>query len=196
MNPLLKDIAFRLHIEPSVNADNGASVKSVVKVLSNITKSYRSYVEIEFLRNPNFKKAYEKNAKYLEAIKNDLDLLIVDLNFSSFEAALAPNIMEDTALLFSNEVNDWKRNNFNDYKNNVVLADYNNSDYLREIAKTYTDVERYNIFSPIFASISENDEYKLNVKDNEHKVLKTIIKPEQAKLQIYVSKERKCCKHS
>ncbi len=184
----LIDIAFRVHIEPLTTVQHAAKVETVIKVLSNIIKSYDNYLAIEFLKNEDFKKAYKSNNKVLDSIKEQLDLLIVDLNFGSFEAALAPNLAEIQSPIFKNEVLDWKRETFENYKGLVVLGDFNDSTYLKNISKRYTDEERYRIYKPFFTSVGTGKDYKLNITNKEHKVIKSIKQPEKSKIDFYIPK--------
>jgi hypothetical protein len=184
----LKDIAFRIHIEPLKSVQHAAKVDTVIKVLSDIIKSYNNYLEIEFLKNEEFKKVFDTNKKVLETIKEELNLLIVDLNFSSFEAALAPDLLEFQSPIFKNEVLEWKKDTFDNYKELIILGDYDNSAYLHKVSKKFTAEERYKIFQPFFFSIGDGKEYKVNIKNNEHKIIKTIRYPEKSKLDFYVPK--------
>jgi len=184
----LKDIAFRIHIEPLKTVEKAAKVDSVIKVLSDIIKSYNNYIEVEFLKNQGFVKIYERNIKVLDSLRNELTLLIVDLNFSSFEAALAPNVIESNSPIFKNEVLEWKRETFDSYRDFIIMGDYNDPDYLHKVINRYTDQERLKIYQPLFSSIGDGKEYKLNIKNKSHKTIRTIIQPEKSKFDVYVPK--------
>ncbi|MDP3432659.1 MAG: hypothetical protein Q8T04_06810 [Bacteroidota bacterium] len=177
----LKDIAFRIHIDPLKTVEHAAKVETVIKVLSDIYQSYNNYLEIEFLRNEEFRKVFESNKKVLDTIKEELSLLVVDLNFSSFEAALAPNIIELQSPIFKNEVLEWKRETYDKYKNSIISGDFDNPNYLLKIVKRYNDEERVKIFKPLFSSFGDGKEYRINIKDKNHKILKTLIQPEKNK---------------
>lgn len=183
----LKDIAFRIHIEPLKTVEHSAKVETVIKVLSDISSSYNNYLEIEFLKNEGFKKVYETNKKVLETIKEELSLLIVDLNFSSFEAALAPDLIELQSPIFKNEVLEWKRETFEEYKDSVINGDFENANYLHKIAKRYNDEERIKIFKPLFSSFGDGKDYKVNIKDKNKTIIKTLIQPEKSK-EFYIPK--------
>jgi hypothetical protein len=184
----LKDIAFRIHIEPLKTVEHAAKVDTVIKVLSEIVKSYNNYLEIEFFKNDSFKKVYDEKNRVLETLRNELKLLIVDLNFSSFEAALAPNVLETSSPLFKHEVQEWKKETYVNYRDFVIMGDYNNSDYLQEAVKRYSDEERLKIYQPLFCSVGDGKEYRLNIKDQSHKTIHTIYQPERGKFDIYVPK--------
>jgi hypothetical protein len=184
----LKDIAFRIHIEPLKTVEHAAKVDTVIKVLSDIVKSYNNYLEIEFLKNDEYKKAFDSNKNVLETIKEQLNLLVVDLNFSSFEAALAPDLTELQSPIFTNEVLKWKKDTFENYKEDVILADYNNISFLQKVVNKYSEAERIKIFQPFFSSVGDGKDYKLNIKNQEHKIIKSLAQPEKAKINLYVPK--------
>lgn len=177
----LKDIAFRIHINPLKTVEHAAKVETVVKVLSDIYQSYNNFLEIEFLKNDEFRKAYESNKKVLDTIREELSLLVVDLNFSSFEAALAPNLIELQSPIFKNEVLEWKRETFSDYKDIIICGDYENANYLHKVAKRYDNIERTKIFKPLFSSFGDGKDYNVNIKDKNHKILRTLVQPQKNK---------------
>ena len=177
----LKDIALRIYIDPIKTVDHATKVETVIKVLSEISQSYNNYLEIEFFKNDVYRKAYENNNKILDTLKKELSLLIVDLNYSSFEAALAPDITELESPIFKNEVLEWKRDTFDLYKELVFSEDFENSTYLNKVANRYNEVERGKIFKPLFSSLGDGNEYTVNIKDNNHNIVKKLIHPEKSK---------------
>lgn len=183
----LKDIAFRIHIDPFKTVEHAAKVETVIKVLSDIYQSYNNYLEIEFLKNEEFKKVYDSNKKVLETIKEELSLLVVDLNFSSFEAALAPNLIELQSPIFKNEVLEWKRETFSEYRDVIICGDYDNANYLHKMAKKYNDDERVKIFKPLFSSFGDGKDYKVNIKDKNQNIVRSLNQPEKSK-DFYVPK--------
>lgn len=191
MSEELIDIAIRIHIEPLKTANHAAKVDTVIQVLTNITKSYREFLKIEFLKNQDFKASYEQNHTVLETFIEDLDLLIVDLNFGSFEAALVPNILNNQTSLFKDDVKDFKRTVYEQYKNGIFLGDFNDVNYIKDIEKRYTDIERVKIFNPLFHGIGSGTEYHLNVKDSNKKIIKAIKQPVKGKMAFYTPKIRK-----
>jgi hypothetical protein len=184
----LDDIAFRIHIEPLKTIQHAAKVDTVIKVLSNLTKSYNNFLEVEFLKNNDFRKAYQTNNNILNTIKNELNLLIIDLNFSSFEAALAPNLIDLQSPIFKDEIGDWKKDTFENYKEIILFGDFEKSGYVQKINDKYSETERNHIYKPFFDSIGEGKDYKLNLKNKEHKVIRTIQLPQKDKRSFYVPK--------
>jgi hypothetical protein len=181
----LKDIALRFQIDPFQTLEHAAKVNTVLKVLSDINRSYYNFLEIEFLKNEGFRIAYEKNSRILETFKEDLDLLIVDVKFSSFEAALAPNLIEAQSPIFKNEVVEWKHSAFENYKEMVIEGDYNDSNHLKKVVGRYSDEERLKIFHPFFSSLGDGKSYRINIKTPSGEIIKTLRSPERTKLEIY-----------
>lgn len=187
----LRDIAIRFQIDPVSTVGHAAKLDSVIKVLSKLNESFNNFLEIEFLKNEDFNKIYQENPSVLKAIKDELDLLIVDLKFSSFEAALAPNISNNQISLYKNDVLEWKKDTFLEYKENIILADYNNINYIETINLRYDEEEKNRIFNPLFHSFGVNNLYGVNLKDNAGKVIKSFIQPDKSKLPFFISKTKK-----
>jgi len=186
----LKDIAFRIHIEPLKTVENATKVETVIKVLSDIYQSYNNYLEIEFIRNVKFREAYESNNKVIETIKEDLALLIVDLNFGSFEAALAPDLSDQQTEIFNNEVLDWEIDTFKEFKDDIIHGDYENDHYIKKITEKYNETEREKIFKPLFSSIGNGKNYRININDKNHTFVKALIQPKSTK-PYYIPKNSK-----
>ncbi|MBK7805404.1 MAG: hypothetical protein IPJ51_03765 [Saprospiraceae bacterium] len=187
----IRDTALRIKIEPLTTDLHAAKAETVVKVLSQIIKSYNNFIEIEFSRIPGLLELSNKKNNPIEIIKEDLSLLIVDLNFSSFAASLAPSASADSSLLFSDEVNNFKSSVFFDYKANIIIPDYDDSKYFNSIMNKYNNHERKSIFEPLFSIAGDGKEYNLILNDSNDKIIKKIIPPAKSKLIHYISKETK-----
>ena len=77
--------------------------------------------------------------------------------------------------IFKDEVLEWKREAFDDFKDIIFFGDYDNANYLLKVAKRYNDEERVRIYKPLFSSFDDGSEYKVYIKDKNHKVFKTLI---------------------
>lgn len=185
----LKNIAFRFQIDPKGTVGHAAKLYSVITVLQGIHLSYLNFLKVEFLRNDQFAKAYENNTKVFDTIREDLELLIVDLKFSSFEAAIAPDLTE-APTLFTNEVNQWKRSTFLDYKNNVLYADFEEPKYFQNTIKHYSDEERLLIYRPLFAVVGPDKSYRVNLIGAKGK--KQILRqPDKVLLDVYLPRRER-----
>ena len=187
----LRDIAIRFQIDPEDTIGHAAKLESVVKVLTNINESFTNFLEIEFMKKPEFKKSWQKNPLVLKTLIQDLDLFIVDLKFSSFEAAIAPNLLENQVSLFDNKVGLWKKSSFAEFKENIILADFNNPAYIKKITEKYTEKERLKIYQPLFSSLGHTKDYKVNFKNNSGNTIKTFHQPQKEKVRYYTPKIEK-----
>ncbi len=181
----LRKIAFKFQIEPEKTVGHAARVSSVISVLANLNLSFKNYLEVEFSRNSDFVKAYDNNNKTLESLQDDLELLLVDLKFGSFEASAAPNVIF-TPTLFIDKVDTWKKDAFTNYKENILYGDFDNQKYLKKIEKQYSPFERNKIFKPLFQATSSDKSYKVKLLDKKSK--KVLKKPEGALHDFYVPK--------
>ena len=145
----LRDIAFRFQIDPNKTVGHAARISSVISVLSNINQSFQNFLEVEFFKNEEFVKAFEQNSKVLESLKEDLELLLVDVKFGSFEAAAVPNIISLPSL-FNDKVSAWKKETYEDYKENILYGEYESHDFLKKVMNRYNETERNQIFKTLF----------------------------------------------
>ena len=187
----LKKIALNFKIEPLNTIGHAAKVTTIIKVLTHINISYKRFLEIEFHKNEDFHKAYLKNQKTFTTLLADLELLAVDLKFSSCEIAIAPNILDNEVTLFKNEVKDWKEESFTSYKE-ILSGNFEDHRYINTVQKKYSDRERNHIYKSIFDTIGNKNEYKLHLLDTESKkIKKTFHKPKNALLPFYLPKIKK-----
>jgi len=189
MTNKLKDIAFRIHIDPQDTAQHATKVETLIKVLKNITISYKNFIEAEFLKNEEYKKVYSEDNNKLNKIRKELELLVIDLNFGSAELALAP-AFEETKEMFENPTRKWEVKTFKGFKQNVLYSDYNDTTFLSKIEKRYTKEERFKIYKPYFDIIDDTGSYKLNLKNKNNKIEKTILKPQKEFLDIILPKKK------
>jgi hypothetical protein len=184
----LQNIALTLHIDPVQSVGHAAKLNTILKVLSEFNKSYYNYLEVEFLKKDKFRSYYEKNNKVLDTLKEDLDLLAVDVKFSSFQISVAPNIISPQISMFNEEVGVWKKETFDNYKENIVKGDFQDISYINKILSRYDDLERNKIFHPLFSIMSNSKEYKVNILNNDGAVEKVLLPPDKEKLLIYIPK--------
>ncbi len=185
----LRDIAFRFQIDPNKTVGHAARISSVISVLSNINQSFQNFLEVEFFKNETFVKAFEQNSKVLESLKEDLELLLVDVKFGSFEAAAVPNIISLPSL-FNDKVSVWKKETYQDYKENILYGEYENPDFLKKVMGRYSETERNQIFKPLFSAVSPERPYKLNfIRANKKKI--AFRQPAKDLYDLYVPKLEK-----
>ncbi len=188
MREELLKIAMRFQIESDLGFDGAVSIADVLKVLNNVYRSYQNFIEIEFFKNENLTKAYHKNDSVLKTIKKDLDLLVVDLKYGSFDTALAPVINNNGSTLFKDEINEWKNKSYSYYKDNIFTGDFDNLKYIKGLEHLYSEDERAKIFAPLFSSVREAKHYKVNIKNSEGNVQKRLVLPEESIISFYTPK--------
>lgn len=186
----LKEIAIRFHIDPQNTIAHAAKLETIISVLSYLNKSYKSYLEIEFKKTAEFTEIYRKNEDTLNTLIKELDLLAVDLQFGSLDISVAPNVLDDELIpkLFSDNVSDWKRSSFENYKK-LVSSNFDEFNTLKGISDRYSEEERRSIFRPLFSSIGTSSDYKLSIKSRDGKIIKRLVKPDKDKLAIYLPKK-------
>lgn len=102
----LRDIAIRFQIDPDTTVGHAAKVTTVIKVLTEMNKSFSNLLELKFLKDDDFKDIYSKNNKVLDTIKDDLELLIVVLieELKHDTSPFKPNMIKfDTSIYILNE---------------------------------------------------------------------------------------------
>ncbi|GLU50747.1 hypothetical protein Dfri01_02080 [Dyadobacter frigoris] len=185
----LRRIAFRFQIDPQQTAGHTARLSSVITVLNNFNTSFLNFIEIEFLKNDKFRAAYEKSPKVLDGLKKELELLVVDLKFSSFEAAVASNIVEPPSL-FTTDIDDWKRNAFSEYKKNILFGNFEEPQYMNQAISKYSPEERNRIYKPLFTASSSDRPFKLFLIDAKGKKL-NLRQPDKSFTDLYFPKKEK-----
>jgi hypothetical protein len=183
----LRRIAFRFQIDPQQTAGHSARLSSVITVLNNLNTSFLNFIEIEFLKNDKFRAAYEKSPKVLDGLKKELELLVVDLKFSSFEAAVASSIVEPPSL-FTTDIDEWKRNAFSEYKKNILFGNFEEPKYMNEAIEKYTPEERTRIYKPLFTASASDRPFKLFLIDTRGKKL-NLRQPDKCFTDLYFPKK-------
>jgi hypothetical protein len=190
----LSDIAIRFKIDPIGPKEIGVPFKVIIDVLSNLAKSYENFIRICLLKDDQYSSIFSNSPDKLKAVIDDLKLNIIDLSYSSFEAAAAPNLLQPQPLIFNDDFQDWKFGTFNQYKDDILDADYTNSKYINAITRHYSDQERREIYNPLFKAAGSSKDYKVHLLSNDtRKPYRTIIKPESRIVDMYtqVSKQPK-----
>jgi hypothetical protein len=188
----LRRIAFRFQIDPQQTAGHSARLSSVITVLNNFNTSFLNFIEIEFLKNDKFRAVYEKSPKVLDGIKKELELLIVDLKFSSFEAAVASSIVEPPSL-FTTDIDEWKRHAFSEYKKNILFGNFEEPKYMNQAIDKYTPEERNRIYKPLFTASASERPFRLFLLDAKGKKL-NLRQPDKCFTDLYFPKKEKAKK--
>lgn len=186
----LRKIALRFQIDPENNIGHAAKVENVISVLANLNKSYKSFIKIELSKDDKYQKVFKNKKKIYEKFLRELELLIVDVKFDSFNSAIAPNIVSNQVPMFKDNTFIWKTTKFSEYKDFIVGGNYDDPEYINLISQKYTINERAEIFTPIFKSIDSNNNYCVNLLSFENKPIKKLLKPKQEKIKYYIENQK------
>jgi hypothetical protein len=173
----LRGIALTFKINPEGTIANAAGVDTVIRVLTDVRRSFNGFVEVEFLKDERYRKSFEKNSRILEEFLKGFELLIVDVKFGSLQASVAPNVVELENPLFRDEVLEWKQKAFTTYKHDVFEINYQGTSEVKDILKKYTAEERGKIYKPVFDAMS--GKHRIDVIDQRGKVLNVLSLPDE-----------------
>lgn len=179
-------IFFKLNSNPKFGG--AVSVDDVVKVLKSLTDSYLSFIEAEY-----DKINVEQDRKKLKRIKDGLfsenSLVIVDLKFESYGMSVTPNfVTQSQNIPLIKKPQEWKKSAFESYKTIVLESDYNDEEYLSEVSRKYTPVQRQRIFKPIIDGIVNNERAITSFGIDANSKLRTLNKPKQQNYDLLVPK--------
>lgn len=165
----LRDKSIYIKLEAKEKIAGAIDLDNLIKVLNSISQSYKCFLEIELDKNETVKSSTPQGRKEVKHFIKESELLIVDLDFASFGAAICPNTV--TTLPYSNIKDglNLKKKTFEEYKSDVFYADYKDPKFIQHISQKYTDEERANIFKPLVSNIYSNPSIKFYYgKDKEH----------------------------
>ncbi|KAF0153566.1 MAG: hypothetical protein FD143_98 [Ignavibacteria bacterium] len=176
---LLKDISINLKIESIGTIEKVVTVDTLIKVLSDIKKSFHQFSEYKLVNNPIYKEYLVGKPKFLEEFLDNFQLLIVDAKMGSFQPALAPNLLEQQDPFFKNEVLEFKKTTFDNFKNDVVYINYLDQQQVNEIVSKYPEEFRSRVYKPFIDTISDDKSYHVHLLDKNDKIIKRIVPPDE-----------------
>lgn len=165
----LRDESIYIKLEATTKIAGAIDVENLIKVLTSINQSYKSFLEIELNNNSSVKSSSPKGIKEVKHFIKENELLIVDLNYASFGAAISPNTT--TTSHYSNITNSLKlkKQAFEDYKNDVFYGDFRSREHVDYISNKYTEKQRTEIFKPLIVNLFQNSALKVYYgKDKNH----------------------------
>jgi hypothetical protein len=174
----LKKIAINFKIKPVDTLEDVVSVDTLIKVLSDIKKSFYHFTEYEFLTNPLYSKYLKRKPKMLQEFLENFQLMVVDANIGSYQTALAPDVLEKQDPFFKDDVLEFKKGTFDKFKNDVAYLDYTDQRTVNSIVARYPEEHRVKFYKPFIETISEEKKYNLILLDQTNKILRKIIPPD------------------
>lgn len=167
-----------LYIKLSSNDRFGGAVdiESLSKALASLNSSYKNFLKIElYSQRNNFISAKEKVE--LKILIDESQLLIVDLDFASFGAAVTPNTITHLNYSSLGDVKRIKEESFENYRDFVIEGDFNDDSFLNTISGRYSPEERNLIYKPIYDNIINQKYFNFYFGDNKLNANKKIKKP-------------------
>lgn len=149
----LRDNAIYIKLKSGKKFGGAVDINSLIKALNSLNQSYKSFLEIGILKSPGLKITTKKSKKELQDFVSESELLIVDLDFASFGAAISPNTI--TGSVFSSIPDNLKvkRKAFKSYREEVLEVDYANKAQISAILSRYNVEERNEIYKPVITNL-------------------------------------------
>ncbi|MCU7497456.1 MAG: hypothetical protein HF314_09940 [Ignavibacteria bacterium] len=169
--------AFNIQLESLDPGSGPLEFDTLLRVFSKLKSSFRSFIEIEFLKNETFKSLLCRKPGILEAFKKETELMVLSMDIDSLRASIAPNLAEHDDVLFEHEILCWKREKFQAYKDDVIYLNYLDASSVRRILDSYSSAERIKIYKPVFDIIAYDKDYKISLLDAAGKCCGMIVPP-------------------
>lgn len=189
----LREKAVALKLEEKSGKYGGAIVLShILDFLKNLQSSYQNFAEVQFR-----KIVFENDVTDLDyqsnKFRNNCNLLVPDLNFKSFGVSIvADNGVMDPFDIYTVSFREMRSNLFLNFKEDVLLPEYNDSNFQQRMSEKYSEEERRKIFTPVINSTLKSKPYSVSVTDKNYtekvkvfqplsNIAKSILKPEVEK---------------
>lgn len=164
----LRDDSVYIKLQSNNKFGGAIDIESLITALKSLSQSYKSFVEIELGHKADIKsgtKAFQTEKSQFIA---ESELLIVDLDFASFGAAIAPNTATSSDYIVIKDSLRFKNKAFLDYRHNVLELNYSDKMALNRIAEKYSAEERREIYKPIFDNLINSRKYKFYYGNNKN----------------------------
>lgn len=158
----LRKLALYFKLETGPKYGGAIDIGTLTKVLEAVNASYQNYFDAE-LRTiyQEHGKITARVDKEIRALKEESGLLIVDLKFASFEAAISPNSITSYSLFsYLKEPIKLKKTIFQSYEDDVFYSNLNDSKTISRLEKRFTKDERAAIFRPLEKTLFHPTRYK------------------------------------
>jgi hypothetical protein len=95
------DMAYSFQIDSSKTLGQSARISSVISVLLNVNQTFQSFFEKEHFKNEELARVKEQNNKTLDSLKEDLELLIVELEHETYPYKPSNIAFENTVYILN-----------------------------------------------------------------------------------------------
>ncbi|HEX2868296.1 MAG TPA: hypothetical protein VHO03_14720 [Ignavibacteriales bacterium] len=169
--------SFNIHLESLDPTVGVIEFDILLRVFSKLKSSFRSFIEIEFMKNETFRSLYCRKPAILEAFKKESELMVLSMDIDSLQASIAPDLTQHEETLFEHEILCWKREKFNAYKEDVIYLNYHEASSVKRIVMKYNTAERIKIYKPVFDVIAYDKNYRISLLDTSGKCCGMIVPP-------------------
>ncbi|MEJ7681513.1 MAG: hypothetical protein WKG06_27415 [Segetibacter sp.] len=157
----LRKLALYFKLETGPIYGGAIDIESLAKVLKAVNTSFQNYFDAEL------RTIYQRHGKItaqvdkeIRALKEEAGLLVVDLKFASFEAAISPNSITTSSIFtYLKEPTKLKKNIFKSYEDEVFYSNLNDIKILNNFQKKFTREERAGIFKPLEETVFHPTRY-------------------------------------
>lgn len=153
MNPdfiqSLRKESLKIKLESDLKYGGAVDFNSLIDSLKAIASSYEAYTKATFLNDLN-QEFVDKEINETRKLRVDNQLLIVDLEFGSFEAHVSPDLINyNSEIPYTSRGKYWKKENFQSFQNDVLLSNFNDLEFRANIKTKFNESARRKIFKPL-----------------------------------------------
>lgn len=168
----LRDDSIYIKLESDKKFGGAVDINSLIKALHSLNQSYKRFLEIELGKSSDVRTITKTGKKEFIDFIAESELLIVDLDFSSFGAAISPNTVTTAHYSNINNSLQLKKQSFNTYKQDVLNFNYNDNKFIDRITNKYSIEERRDIYKPIIDNLINSSKFKFYYGKDKQKLKK------------------------
>lgn len=143
---ILRKNAINLRLKPAnPKYSHAVFIDDILSVLRVLKGSFSNYLAVSFRKNFS-NEEYGDTNKMIHSLNREFPLLYVNAKFRSFGASLSTDATIQTNNNYPNEINIWKKELFNKFKEDVVFCDFNSAKEIDSISQKFTEDERHIIY--------------------------------------------------
>lgn len=168
---LLRKNAINIRLKPATpKYSHAVFIDDILSVLKAMKGSFSNYLAVSFRKHFSDERFGDSN-KLIAALNKEFPLLYVNAKFRSFGASLSTDATIQTNNNYPTEINNWKKNLFEEFKNDVVFCNYNSDNEIQSISEKFSEEERHIIYKGLIDIYSSK---KFNVSFTDEKFEDTI----------------------
>lgn len=162
----LRKNAINLRLQPATpKYSEAVFIEDILGVLRNIKISFQNFIEINFLQKFGVDTFGDRTDRIIAGLKKEFPLLYVNSKFASFGASISTDATIMSNDNYPQEIKEWKKNLFDEFKNDVIYLDYQKEKNIEKLTVKYSDKERNSIYKGITEIFSNTRSYKVSFTD-------------------------------